>query len=98
LGIDHVLDERDDWLMRALPRGPGAATHLLVIVSEDSEASWWLPFQIDRAHESGLGILLFLERPRRPPPAFLHGPARVEHLDALRAELEPLALRAARHD
>ncbi len=57
--IEHILDERSDWLMHGLRPRADEVTHLLVIVSPANEKSWWVPFRLGRAREGGIPVLLY---------------------------------------
>ena len=90
LRIDHVLDERNDWLMHALRQRPEGSTHLLVIVSPANEKSWWLPFQLGRATEHGITIVPYQARLTQGLPSFLRDSSRVVGLESLGGHVRSL--------
>ena len=89
--IEHILDERSDWLMHGLRPRADEVTHLLVIVSPANEKSWWVPFRLGRAREDGIPVLLYPTRPGGGTRRFLGEPQRVHGLETLKNRLRELS-------
>lgn len=87
LRIHNTLDERRDWLYHGLRQLPEDATHLLLILSESTEDTWWLPFLLGRAEAAGLDVLLYAEQWSANLPGYLRGKTRLDSQKALESWL-----------
>jgi hypothetical protein len=90
LGIDHVLDGRNDWLMNGLHAEPAGSTHLLLVVSRATDGSWWMPFRLGRATERGLPVVPYLGEAEEGVPEGLWDADWVRGMDDLRKRLTSL--------
>ena len=87
LGIDCFLDERGDWLAQGLHPRPEDCTHLLVVLSAATEGTWWVPFQVGRAVEREMPVMVYREDPGRSMPAFVQGQPSARGMEQLGAML-----------
>ena len=87
LGIDYILDGRDDWLRHGLHPGPEDVTHHAFIVTSTNERSWWLPFQLGRSRDSAVTVLVYLHESVSGAPSFVRGDTCVSGFQGLRTYL-----------
>ena len=91
LGVEYVLEERNDWMTRAVrPRSP-EATHVLFVVSPQTAASWWLPFQIGRAVECRMPIMSFVTGLVDNRPRYLEAGEVLRELEDVNSTLRRLS-------
>lgn len=88
LGVKHYLDERCDWLLQALRPLSEESTNLLVIVSQHTDATWWLPFHMGRASERKVPIWAYLVEPGNELPGFLRDTICFEGLPQMRDHIK----------
>jgi len=87
LGLEYVLEERNDWLTHALRPQSEDSTHVLFVVSPVTSASWWLPFQIGRAVERRVDIVSYVRGSMNNLPRYLEAGDTVRGLDNLKSRL-----------
>ncbi len=87
LGLEHELDARDDWLIHALRPMAGDSTHMLLVVTPMSVGCWWVPFQLGRATERGMEIVLYVTADVGELPGFIEQADAVRGLPQLRDRL-----------
>ena len=87
LGLEYVLEERNDWLTHALRPQCEDSTHILFVVSPVTTVSWWLPFQIGRAVERRVGIVSYVWGSTNNLPRYLEAGDTVRGLEDLKSRL-----------
>ena len=87
LGLEYVLEERNDWLTHALRPQSEDSTHVLFVVSPVTSASWWLPFQIGRAVERRVDIVSYVCGSTNDLPKYLEAGDTVRGLEDLKSRL-----------
>ncbi len=93
-GIDVYIDLDDNGLQLATVKndvqgivnhiqdGLKKSTHLLVLLSEDTKESWWVPYEIGYAKKSGKSIAsLMLKKYIDDFPDYLKIEKTIEHID-----------------
>ena len=71
LGLEYSLEERNDWLMHGLHPASEDSTPMLLVISPHTTTSWWLPFQLGRAADRGMGILPYVTESASRLPSYL---------------------------
>ena len=87
LGLEYVLEERNDWLTHAVRPQTEDSTHVLFMVSQATTVSWWLPFQIGRAVERRAGIVSYVWGSTDNLPKYLEAGDTVRSLEDLKSRL-----------
>ena len=85
---DVYIDVHDDTLLpgdsnvdEALVEAIGNAATMLIVVSDDTQGSWWVPWEIGVSTPSGKPRALYRPTARQPMPDYL------EKLDRLQSTL-----------
>ena len=87
LGLEYVLEERNDWMTNAVRPQSAESTHVLFVVSPVNTASWWLPFQIGRAVERRATVVSYVSDSTDILPRYLEAGETVRQSEDLKSRL-----------
>ena len=87
LGLEYVLEERNDWMTQAVRPQSEDSTHVLFVVSPVTTASWWLPFQMGRAVERRVGIISYVPGSTNGLPRYLEAGEIIRGHEDLKSRL-----------
>lgn len=75
LAIDYFLDKKDiklgQSITEAVDKSMNSCTHILIVISKQTEKSWWVPYELGRATEKGLIVIPLIADSDAKLPSFL---------------------------
>ena len=87
LGLEYVLEERNDWMTHGVRPQCAESTLVLFVVSPVTITSWWLPFQIGRSVERQVTIVSYVRDSTSTIPKYLEAGDTVRGREDLKSRL-----------
>lgn len=101
-GVDYYLDVNDSKLQQAVEEkddekitqfielGIKNSTHLLTIVSEETQNSWWVPFEVSYGKHGKIDLASLIIKDLSDPPSYLKITRKISGIESLNKYIEDI--------